>query len=52
VYGKKWQYICENFYNSRFTPEALIYQYKMAIRIKENMKAVADKIISGEYEID
>ena len=32
-YGKKWEFICENFYFNKITPQALIQQYNLFCKI-------------------
>ena len=50
-HGKRWTFICENFYQSRFTPEALIYQYKMVQKIYQEMEAECSRVLSRSYQL-
>ena len=50
-YGKRWKFLCENFYANRIKPENLIYQHKVVSSIIEEMISESERIQSGLYQL-
>ena len=51
LYGKKWKFICKNFYQDRFAPEALLYQYNFGDKIYKAMIEYSTLIMFSPFEV-
>jgi len=51
AYGKRWKFICSEFYKDKCSAEALMHQYTVATQCQQEFRRICTEILEGECHV-